>query len=249
MRKEIIAILAAAVLIGCTKDQQPQGETTITFAVGGVTSGQMTKSVTDLLAATLPSGKLALRLKSTTNAMREYTVTAGEAVTIPLDTYQVTGAYTPAASFNCPRGAFYLEPKYSVSSRVEVDGETDTITLPVTWDCFAIIRDNTKVASVLASNASATPQEVTAWAGDGDLRLVYASCISAWDSSMALQLIVTPADAANYQATSWWLSTTDTAGMLQVRNGYWYEFDPEGVETGTGSLDFDFPAWINGTNQ
>lgn len=244
--KTTILALAVLLAVGCAKENPTAGEASVTFLVG-IQSGEMpTKGVAEVLAGIVPSGSLQLTIRSTTNSQRVYQVTAGQPATIAIDTYQVTGQYTPAAPFICTRGQIYAEPRFSVSTSVAVDGNEDAIAVPVVWDCFAVVRDCSRVASIQATNANASFEELTAWAGNDDYKVAFVTCTSGWDANYALRLLVTPVDGVNYQPTTFRLVTTPVAGSISVRNGYWYEFSPEGVATRSGSLGLTFPEWTEG---
>ena len=244
----IYAFALAAILAGCSKmeDGSNTAPTEVVFTLGGVQSGPMTKSVADLLTASAPSGTINLRLRSTTDNLREYQVQPGQAVQIIPDTYTVNCQYVPQSCFDCVRGKFYLEPRFSVNTEVTITTTTSTYQLPVIWECFAIVKDDTKVASVQASNSNADPAAVNSWNTQGGLSLVYAYCASAWDIAMNLQLTTTPVDETRYQATTWRLTTAWVSGCLMVQNGYWYLFTPDGVQAQNGTLALSYPSWTEG---
>lgn len=258
MKKTIFALSLVLCLAGCTKEQNTAVEPTackVHFTLGSVSSGPITKGeVPDLLAAHAPSGQVTISLVSLNDNSRSYSAVPGEEITIIPDTYKVTGDYIPASCFDCFRGKFYLEPRFSINTQVTISEEETAYSLPVSWDCFALVKDKTKVAKYRVTDKNITPADVTTWTEDeGDLSLVFVTCSSAWEGDMYFQVKAFPVDETNYQPTTWNLVTKATTGAFLVKNGYWYCFNPEGTTAQNGEFSFSYPSWTEGdtsnTNQ
>lgn len=256
--KKICHVAALALLLaGCAKEENAPipgaSPCTVTLTLGTVASGSLTKGddkVADLLDAHSPSGEVYIRLVSTSDNTRVYDAKPGKEIAIIPDTYKVTGAYSPKSVFDCFRGKFYLEPRFSIDTEITVTPDTDTYALPVSWNCFALVRDKTKVARFQVMDKNVSPADITTWTEDeGDLSLVFVHCTSAWEGDMYFRLTAYPADEQNYQPTSWQLVTKAATGSLLVKDGTWYCFTPEGTTAKNGSFSFTFPAWTAGSTE
>ena len=253
MKKSIFAlILGVCLLPACTSDITPTeaNPITVTFTIGTVESGPITKGAVDnLISATAPTGQVQLRLTSTTDNSRQYTTTPGAYVDIIPDTYRVTAQYIPTSTFDCFRGKFYLEPRFSINTEVLVREGIEAYALVVSWDCFALVMDRTKVDHYTVTNSSIVQAEPTQWNTDqsGELSLVYVHCSSDWEGDMFFRVTAIPVEHSGYNTTSWNLVTKPTNGCLQVRNGYWYCFTPDGTATQSGVFSFNYPSWMEGS--
>lgn len=245
--KPYYIILATLLVVSCAKEPAQPIEVPITIQVGSITSGPLTKSVAALIDATAPSGQVSLRLQSKTNPNRRYTVTPGTTVSVAIDTYTVTGEYVPQAVFSCWRGAFYKEPRYSVSETLSVTADRDTYTIPAAFSSFALIWDKGAVSRYYIWNASGTPEEPTGWVEDDGLAILYGTCTSGWSRDYPLTILAEPADDVNYEPTTFSLVTASATGCVLVENGKWYQLNPGAVATSSGSLGVTLPDWTEGT--
>jgi hypothetical protein len=244
--KKALFLAALALLMACTKENQNAEQVTVTFQVGGIQTGAITKAGTPeaALAASAPSGAITLRLVSTTNDARRYNVTAGQAVSLPADTYNVTGEYIPQVVTAVYHGNAYREPRYSVSTTIQVT-EEETITIPARYECIALVIDFTQSAKYLHTNASLNMEEITAWQRSGDYGVIYVACTSYWSTAGGYTIQSFPVDEAEGEMRSYRLHTTGAGGII-VEKGKWYCFSPGEVAKVSGSLAPTFPAWQNG---
>ena len=251
MKTKILLLTVLALVMGCTKISTPSKDAMmVTFQVGGIRTGNIATKAggpETILTATAPTGTLSLKVASTTNTARKYTAQAGEPIAIPADTYKVTGEYVPEAATQVWHGTAYREPRFSVSSTIEVtDTETD-FTLPASYDCFALIIDFQECAKYRHTNTSITQEDITQWAVLDEYGVLYISCVSSWNSSIPYTIQAYPVDTAEGEMQAYPLITAGTGGKV-VENGKWYCFSPGQVEKMTGTIGTALPAWENGNN-
>ena len=243
MRKTII-FAALAVLAACTKET-PEETCTVTFGFGNIITGTMTKSATSILEASAPAGPFTVKLTSKTNSRRTYQVSAGEPAVIAVDSYRATCTYIPGGAVEVYRGKVYREPSFYVDTEIQVEGD-GTITLPASYDCWALIIDREKAADYAINNAG-TPVSITSWSGDEQMGVVYVRPVG-WNDTSTQTLTVTPADDVNYGITSYRIATGQVTGAIQVQRGRWYVFNPDAVETSSGQIGITFPEWEQGAS-
>lgn len=243
--KNLIFAVLALVVAGCSKANDEL--VAVTFQVGGIRTGEIATKAgpEDILAATAPTGEMSLKINSTTNTARRYTAKPGEAVLLPADTYQVTGTYTPTTAVEVWRGIAYKEPRYRVSTTINVTGANETYTLPAQYECFAMIIDFTESEKYAHTNAGTTIEDVTQWAVQGDYGVLYVYARAAWDSSMPYNVMAYPKDLALGEVKTYHLIMNGTDGT-PVEYGKWYCFVPGQVERLSGTIVTDFPTWERG---
>lgn len=245
----LFAVLA--MMMACTKTALPgEDGSMVIFQVGGIRTGEIaTKagSPNAILSATAPTGELSLKIVSTTNQARKYTAQPGVPVSLPADTYQVTGEYIPAAAAQVWHGTAYKEPRFSISSTIEVTEAESTFTIPARYECFALVIDFQECAKYRHTNANITQEDITQWATLDDMGVLYVSCVSAWNSSIPYTIQAFPVDTAEGEMQSYSLITSGTGGKV-VENGKWYCFSPGKVDKLSGTIATSFPAWEDGNN-
>lgn len=243
MKKTSILAALALIMVACTKAPEEPQMRSVTFTFGNILNGSMTKGSDDVLEASAPAGPFILRLTSTTNPNRTYRVNAGEPATIAMDSYRVLCDYYPAGAIEVYRGKLYTEPCFTVNTTITVT-EEGVVSLPASYDCWALIIDKTK-ASSYAVNTYDSPLTVSNWIMAGDYGVVYFRP-SGWNDTNSTAITVTPVDDINYGPTTYRVSTGSVAGTTKVESGHWYVFNPDAVETSCGELGISFPSWEQG---
>lgn len=244
--KRILFIIAIFALTSCAKEYITAPESaSVTFNVGNITTGTMTKGVPELLSATAPSGPFSIKLTSTTNASRTYTITTGVATNIILDTYAVLCKYYPSKCTEFFRSKVYLEPCFEIRTEVTITEETTSVNLTASYTCFALAI-NTETTDKYSIYALGTETELTDIATNG---IVYVYVTSAWNSSGSASLYSYPIDTANYETTIYPLCTQATADHVLVENGKWYVFNPNAADAVSGTLGVSFPEWTEGATE
>lgn len=242
MKRILTLAVLALVAAGCSKENITP-EVNVTFNLGNIITGTMTKSAADVLEASAPTGPFSIKLTSTTNSRRVYTITAGEEATIAVDTYRAVCDYTPGGAVDVFRGKIYSEPCFTANGTVEVK-TSGTITLAAEYNCWALIIDKTKSSSYQISTAG-SPLTISSWCEAGDFGVVYVKPVG-WSDTNAAQLVVTPLDDVNFATTSYTLATGTVNGATKVERGKWYVFGPEAVETQSGNIGITLPGWEAG---
>ena len=242
------AIAAATIATSCAPSSLDVPQKTIRIQLSGVMVGDITKTdPSDIFAATAPATPITLTLQSKTVAERRYTVQTGEDITVPLDTYTVTGAYAPFEEGKILSGAkVFARPPFSISGEIVVcDGE-DTYLAPASYDCAAIILDATECPLYktydYSGNMVAFPHMQTL----GSVKVAYVS--GSW-SFPALTIQAMPEDPAEQEAAVYqcvsdpeWLSD----GVILIENGKWYKFSPKNAQTASGGITTGLPEWQRG---
>lgn len=243
MRKTAI-LFALSAVVACAKAEPEERLAPVTFRIGNVITGDIaTRSAADVLTASAPAGPFTVKLRSTTNPNRTYSVTAGDEVAVALDTYSATCNYYPAESVRLLRGRLYAEPCFYASATITVNGD-GAFTIPASYDCAALIIDRTKAAAYTVRGAS-DYEAIANWTNAGDFGVVY-YYPPGWSDTSASSLIVTPADDVNFGETTFSYTTAPVAGSVRLQPGKWYIFNPEAVETASGEIGFDYPGWEAG---
>lgn len=240
--KKVIFLAILAMAFGCTKSQTEQA---ITIHIGGVQSGSLTKAAPAIISATAPTGIPTLTLTSE-DGQRTYQVAPGESVVVRVGTYQVKGEYVPPASRNTPSFGFaYGEPRYHISSTIEVAEGTTSYSVNAAYDCWALIinyADAEKYESTGASDADYADVECFTRVEDYGIAYVWPGGASARGKC---NLRVTPADKENYDEAVYLLRWAGSAGV-NIENGRWYMFSAAEAERGSGDIGVNLPEWEAG---
>lgn len=245
----LISFILLGFFCGCSKERV-SGSREVVINIGGVSSGSMTKTDTDnvaaLLRATAPTSVPTLSLKSTTNTARSYEVTPGKAINLPYDTYTVTGRHVPAKKGDTFRGVVYNEPRYSVSATIEVVPDKGEYEVSAMYECFAVVIDwaTTKKYTLVGKDTNVA--DFTLFVGSGDLGVAYIFVNSEW-GEIANRVTAYPTDEAEHEATEYRLVTNRNYEGYFMEYGKWYCFAPAAVETESGSLSVKLPEWEAGT--
>lgn len=249
MKRTLLFLTILATLLGCSKDRSI-GYREVTITIGNVLSGDITKTDADNVAAilrtTAPSGVPTLTLQSTTNTKRSYEVTPGIPVNLPYDVYNVSGRYVPSKVGDTFRGSVYHEPRYNVSSTIEIIPDKDEYEVPATYECFALVIDWATTVKYTHVGKDTNVADFTYFAGSGDLGVAYIFVSSEWNE-MANRITAYPVDEAEHEPTEYRLVTNRNYNGYYVENGKWYAFAPAAVETESGVLGVKLPEWVAGT--
>ena len=237
-------LLLATAFVACSREPQL---VSVTFDVATVQSGEMTKvattAVSDALAATAPTGPFTLNAVSTTNSLRTYKITTGETNTMAVDTYTDTGSGSGSEIANVTSGKLYSSPKWSVNKQVAITSDGGAVSVSASYPCVAFIIDKA-VTSKLIFNNGADDVENYTYGGTSEVGVVYAD--GTWGYSNPLRVRVKPVDTVNQEETLFKCAHGDYDGMLNVRNGYWYNLVPGAVETASGAFGLTFSGWEAG---
>lgn len=238
-------LLLMFLLAACTK-AEPVTKT-VTFSIGNIRSGELGTKGTpaSILSVTAPTGTPALTVASTTNKVRTYTATPGTPVSLPCDTYHVTGRYIPTKTADILRGAAYQEPRYRLDAQLTITDGQDSYAVPAQYECFAVIADLAEIDHYTHSDPNASQVEMPYKVSDG-FGVLYVYCNSAWTSSYCYRITAYPTDTAEHEARQYALITSGTGGVL-VENGKWYAFCAAEVDKQSGNIGTSLPEWEAGT--
>lgn len=224
---------------------------TVLFSLSGVRAGTLTKAadgneIDAALTATNPPDDIVITLTSTSVSTRVYTATIGTPVTLPADTYRVTGNYKPRAVGDAVGNDIYKSPSYAIDETVTIGEEGGQYPLTARYTCFALVIDYTENAMYRHWQGNAVGWvEFPHFTRTGDVGVAYIGLDYIWDS-INYQLKVIPKDMINYEETLYTLVGKARAGCFKVEAGRWYAFSASGVATVAGDLSISFPAWIDG---
>ena len=249
MKKVILTMFAICLLASCGKIDEPTVD--VTFVLSGVESGSLTKSLNSDVAALLelvkPSLTPTVTLKSTTNALRTYTIRVGETVSIVCDTYTASGRCTDNVSqvgavFDA---TLFDKPTYRISQTVIIN-KGGQVTLTAIYDCSGIVIDYAMAESYAFSQPDndKTTATFNGFTRSGDIGIVFLH-FDYMTMSRAIRLLVTPANTIDYEAKMFYLGSPDTNNdeILKLNYGTWYCFYPGEIEKSTGALGFTLPQW------
>lgn len=238
-------LLLAALSVACAKEQPEL--VTVTFDMGGVQSGTITKvssdAVSSAFAATAPVGPFTLTATSKTNSLRTYTITTGQSLTMAVDEYTVTGSGIGSEIAEVTGGALYSSPKWSVNESVTVGSDGGAFTLNASYPCVAFVIDKA-VTSKLVFYDGPNKVESYSHGGTESVGVVYA--VGNWPHNSPLYIEVRPVDTVNYETVEYHLTSREYEDTYYVRNGHWYNFAPGAIATASGTFGVAFPGWEAG---
>lgn len=241
--KRIICIIAAILLAACT-ELPPTA--TVSFNIGGVRSGTLTKSGDGLeaaLAATAPTQTPELTIQSTSVSLRRYTAKPGESITLPVGEYRVTATYTPSVAGDAAGSNIFRQPSYSVDDVVVVTEDNDAYTVDAAYTCFALVIDYSESAKYRHYHGSYGWRDFSYFTGD-TYGVAYIDFAAVW-SATPYRITAVPKDAVGHEETQYSLVNEGTNGVL-VEAGKWYLFSPDAVTTTSGALSVALPDWVQG---
>ena len=245
MRKLIYVFAAAALGWGCTAHQADVPMQEIRLSVEGVATGQMaTKAVGDALAATAPTGDAVVTLTSPTVSTRVYTFSVGEAVSVPVGKYNVSGGYSGVQVGGMAGNKLYGEPSYSLGGQITVVEGVDSYVVSASYNCAALVFDESVVDKVEHwANGASGFSEGTFWQSVEGYSLVYAKL--SYDLDAILH--VYPKDETESEMKEYRLCSSERQnGKVFVEPGKWYLFGPANVDKQEGNIGIDLPGWTEG---
>ena len=250
MRK-LLPLIACIALIACQRSAFERTKK-VTFTLSGVETGSLSKAladdVSDALSFTAPTSNAYLVIQSKTVQTRTYTGVVGQPVTLAYDKYDIAGEYTPESHGMMFASKVYYQPCYSVSGDIEVTDADSTYPLDASYECFALILDYSKVATIeLSSSAKAVSDCTNQFQNCGKVGILYLATPSAYTVSSPFKVRVYPKDEAGYEYAEYLLSGTGGGSTIKVEKGKWYCFTPTAVETTSGDFSISLPAFENGT--
>lgn len=249
--KKIMIIAVVLLAASCAKEAQTAYQT-ISFRLGDVQSGEMTKvsadAVLEAISATTPSSSpdVLLTLKSTTNPARVYSVSSAGSITVPVDKYTVTGNYVTEIKATGYQARYYSEPSFNVSSEVDVVSGVTEYVIPVTYTCAALVIDYTTTKGYEHRNASNADVALGCLTRVGDVGIAYFTCTYEWTSRSPYRITAKPVDEAGHEAKTYSLTTVSSSDGVLIESGKWYCFGPSEVDKESGSFVFSMPGWEAG---
>lgn len=243
MAAKRILWLAALILAACT-ELPPTA--TVSFNIGGVRSGTLTKAgdgIEAALAATAPTQTPELTIQSTSVALRKYTARPGESITLPVGEYRVTATYTPSVAGDAAGCNIFRQPSYKVDDTITVTEDEDSYTVDASYTCFALVIDYGECSKYRHYHAAYGWRDFSYFTGSG-YGVAYIDFAANW-SANPYRITAVPTDAVNHEETAYSLVHSGTDGVL-VEAGKWYMFSPDEVTTASGSLSVVLPDWAQG---
>ena len=246
MKRLLIAFVAILSLLACSK--QEVSYKTVVFSLPAVQSGSMTKAdavaVSTALSAANPKTMPFITIQSTSVAGRCYKSRVGQSVTLPLDTYTVTGTYAPSTGI-----AKFLnlrisdEPSYKIEQTITVTEDSSVYELGVIYQCFALVIDSSVSSKYSFINEGGAVAPVTSFVFTDGIGVCFGVPSV---SAPVYSLTVSPADEVNYEATTYRLGYGSGQGDIMLSYGKWYCFSPGEVTTQSGNLGIAYPEWEAG---
>ena len=239
--------LIAVLIIAASCNEITPPTATVCINIGGVRSGAITKSIDEVgaaLAATAPSATPTLTLQSTEVALRKYTATPGESVTVPVGEYRVTASYQPAVVGDASGNNIYKTPSYKVDETIIVTEGADEYTVTASYDCFALVIDYDE-CEAYRHNQYQQMVDFAFFTKTGTVGVAYIGLEYLW-GSINYRLIVVPKDKVEHEETEYHIVATDGYSGVKVEAGKWYSFSPNGVTTTSGSIGISTPEWVRG---
>lgn len=230
MRKAIFAIVALVATFACSKVEKETPMTTVTFKVGHITSGIMeTKATfTQMLRDIQPLSQPTLTLTSTTNTAYEVTVTAGQSITLPVGSYDVTAQYRESIIGSVGGYPVSEEPMYCINETVTVKSGTTIVYLTGIYECWALGINYLDTSYYLMDG-----QRYNMVNDDiGEKGVLFISTI---ESGIPWNLIVYPKDNTLYEPKTFQIAD-NTAGC-------WYCYSAGLKETQAGVFVVNLPDW------
>ena len=244
--KKICLLLAVMLSVfSCQKASTLSREVrfSLPFLSGDLTKADLAEIETALSAAN-PTTAPYNTIQSTSVEARHYTCRVGQSVTLPLDTYSVTGTYAPEVGLQKFRGLTIAnEPTYVISETIVVTEDSDVFTLGAEYKCFALVLDKSVSKSYSLVNTGGALSPVSAYVTTGDVSVCFGVASSATGS---YSLTVAPVDNVNYEPTTIGLGFGGGSGAVALEYGKWYSFSADAAITSSGNMGVNFPTWVNG---
>lgn len=243
--------MLALSLASCTKPSERTA--TVRFRVG-VESGvipsirSFSSSLSDAFASSAPSGPFKLEAVSSDNPIRSYSVTTGEAVTMAVGPYTVTGSGKGNEVAPVRNGVVTDSPAWSLSASVDVSDAVGEYSLPASYRSIALAFDLSEVSKVVFHNGS-QDTEVKSFPGNGEVGVLYASNTPGmmWMPAVPLSVTVYPVDSALGEPVLYNLIGVNLPeDGIFVEYGKWYRLSPGRVSVVSGTMGVGFPEWEAG---
>lgn len=238
-----ISILLLAALAGCSPAMVEPEMKVVTFEISLYESGRFpTKSFATEIASHLPASVEMTLENSVTHVT--YPAVSGEAVTIPLGTYHITGTYMPDFVQKCYGSTKFtsFEPGIVVEDDIEVVANTDTYSVDASYTSFALGVVPTEVSSWKLKTKDQSMEEVICIEAT-DLHWVFVT--GGFSSSTPFVTTITPTVGSSEGFNL--VLDTPTDGQSRVEAGKWYVLHPAGAGTQSGTFDLGLADWSEGT--
>lgn len=190
----------------------------VSFGYSLTTGAPMTKGSTgaDLLATLTPTDPLPLTLTNTATG-KEYSVTTGQTIALPLGTYSVVYEPTkPSDAFTFCAGVYLLNrPQLRVNTEITLSKDETKYTIPAEYAEAALLFSTREVSVVMMKSAAGTSYNPD-YAIVGDIGALF---IHGTDER-EIPLVFTAKNGYNNASLS--INTTDPTSPYFVQAGYWY---------------------------
>lgn len=239
--KKLLFFLALCV-VACTKVPQQTGAmVSVVFRIS-----TETKAFPDAIVATIPSTiPLTVTNKVTGSA---FSVNTGEAVTIPVGEYSVSGRYTPKKNQNVIGTSVYLSksPAITILQDVSVSAGVSEYSITATYQSWVLAVDSTEASLwTMDMNYTATAVDFMV---DGTTWWIFCT------GNLASRFLVTqvvPKDTDSCTTATYNLTTSASYAAanngLVVQPGKWYYLHPNSATTEAAGFSINFPSWENDT--
>lgn len=234
-------------VMGCSKEELQE----IRIGIGDVRSGEIgTKagSVSEALAATVPTGTVNLVIAGVDVPSRLYYAAQGESVMVPLGRYRVTGQYRPTTLGTVMSNKVWNEPGFDVSGEITVAQGVVEYSVPAEYVCWALVLDRDKCEKYMHRPTWDADWTDVGWMKVvGDYAVMYVGMDNTLTSARPYRLRAVPSDvesqeAADYAVVTEWASSA----YVNVEAGKWYRFGARDVTFESGTIGVTLPEWEQG---
>lgn len=252
--KKFMILAAVLLAASCAKEAQTAYQT-ISFRLGDVQSGEMTKvsaeAVSDAISGTTPATTPTVRLtlRSTTNSARLYAVDSDGSIRVPVDEYTVKGEYVPSIKATGYEARYYSEPSFKVNTTVRVAEGVSEYALPVEFTCAAIVIDYSVTKSYDHAKTTSSLVALDCFTKVGEIGIAYVTNTADWPATQPYKIVANPVDLAGHEARTYKLTSVVADGCVRIEKGKWYCFGPSEVSTESGSFRFTMPGWEAGLSE
>jgi hypothetical protein len=227
-----LLLLACA---SCTKSNKHSLTQQVVFEFRMVEEQPMTRAVdndaiADWIETALPE-KLSLRLTDA-NGVR-YNIETGTSVELPIGIYTVTGKNAPTASANIASNDVFFStsrPTIAVNTSIEITYTQKNYVIPATYGAFGIVVDYTETANATYESSHGETGNIEfAQVGTSGIAFVNGTL-----GTFTLNVTLTPANANDYEQTTYTFQTAYNANSVSPTNGNYYIIHPKGKSSVDG---------------
>lgn len=229
--KKTIIIAAVIIAAGCSKVEQETIMQTVTFQVGNILSGSMeTKATfTQMLRDVQPLSQPTLTLTSTSNAAYCVEVRAGESISVPVGSYDVTATYRESIIGSVGGYPVSEEPMYCINETITVKSGCPIVYLTGIYECWALVINLLDTSHYLMDGS----RYDMVGDGIGEKGVLFVSTV---EEGIPWKLVVYPKDNVTYDPK--------TFTIAENQPGYWYCYSAGLKETQAGVFCVNLPDWM-----